>query len=61
MWKRLYIETFPHFQKKKKKKKKMSKIGVYIIFSIQHCPTVWNTNDDKTLATGQNRFHTFKK
>ena len=35
-----HIEMFPHFQK-------MTQIGVSIIVSIPHCPTVWNTNDDK--------------
>ena len=32
--------SIPHF-------KKMTKIGVSIIVSIPHCPTVWNTNDDR--------------
>ena len=48
MWKRLYFETFPHFQK-------MSKIGVSIIIRIPHCPTVRNTDDAKILETGQNQ------
>ena len=72
MWKRLYTETFPHFQKMGKIKKfgnisihifKMSlytfskndQIGVSIIVIIPHCPTVWNTNNDKILETGQNQ------
>ena len=33
----------------------MAKIGVSIIVSMPHCPTVWNTNDDTILETGQNQ------
>ena len=40
--------TSPHFQN-------MTRIRVSIIVSIPHCPTAWNTNDDKTLETGQNQ------
>ena len=65
MWIRFYKEMFPHFQKWEKSRnvetslyhffKKMTKVWVSIIVSIPHCPTVWNTNDDKIRETGQNQ------
>ena len=33
----------------------MAKLGVSFIVSIPQCPTVWNTNDDKILESGQNQ------
>ena len=40
VWKRLCIEAFPHFLN-------LSSFQYFIIVSVQHSGTVWNTNDDR--------------